>query len=82
MDFTEHIKIREEKFGTVIFDTLREKVFVTNETGGRILKLLGEGRSLDEISEVLQSSYGANAETIAPDVRGFIANLKEHNLVK
>ena len=44
MNFTEHVKIRNEKFGTVIFETLSEKIFITNGTGAKILELIGQGR--------------------------------------
>ncbi len=44
MNFTEHVKIRSEKFGTVIFETLTEKIFITNETGAEILQLIEQGK--------------------------------------
>jgi len=31
VEFVKHVKIRKEKFGVVIFDTYREKVFVVNK---------------------------------------------------
>ncbi len=43
MNFTEHTKIRKEKFGTVVFDTLTEKIFITDEVGGQILELIEQG---------------------------------------
>jgi hypothetical protein len=39
MQFEKHVKVRQEKFGSVMFETLREKIFVTNETGAEILRL-------------------------------------------
>lgn len=49
MDFTEHTKIRKEKFGTVVFDTLTEKIFITDQIGAEILQLIGQGKDLSEI---------------------------------
>ena len=40
MNFTEHTKIRKEKFGTVVFDTLTEKIFITDTVGTEILQLI------------------------------------------
>ena len=57
MQFKKFIKTREEKFGTVIFDTLREKIFATNAQGADILRLLKEGRSEDGIIDELGASY-------------------------
>lgn len=31
VEFVKHVKIRKEKFGVVIFDTYRGKVFVVNK---------------------------------------------------
>lgn len=81
MNFTEHVKIRNEKFGTVIFETLTEKIFVTNETGGKILQLLGRGRDASEIINELQNSY-EDSQKIEKDVTSFIECLKENNFIR
>ena len=52
MNFTEHTKIRKEKFGTVIFDTLTEKIFITDQIGSEILCLIEQGKDLLEIVSV------------------------------
>jgi len=80
MNFTEHVKIRNEKFGTVIFETLTEKIFITNETGARILGLIGQGRDLSQMVDELQKNYLANQE-IEKDVTDFIDCLKENNFI-
>ena len=49
MEFKKHVKIRDEKFGSVIFETLREKVYVTNETGSNILQLIKQGKDKQSI---------------------------------
>jgi len=81
MVFTEHVKIREEKFGAVIFETLREKVFVTNETGKDILNLLQKGFSQEEIINILANAYSATLTEIRNDVINFINQLKENNIL-
>jgi hypothetical protein len=82
MVFTEHVKIREEKFGSIIFETLREKVFVTNETGKEILKLLEQGRSQEEIVIMLKDDYATTDSGIENDVVDFITQLKERGIIK
>lgn len=81
MQFKEDVKIRQEKFGSVIFDTLREKVFITNESGMDILHLLKEGRSVEEIIDTLANSYKTQSADIKDDVVGFIAQLKESGII-
>lgn len=81
MTFTEHVKIREEKFGTVVFETLKEKVFVTNETGGQILNLLKEGRSPEEIIDIIKEDYDVLPETVEQEVKEFINSLSANNIL-
>lgn len=80
MNFTEHVKIRNEKFGTVIFETLTEKIFITNETGGRILQSIEQGRDLPQIVDELKKIYIENPQ-IEKDVTDFIGCLKENNFI-
>ena len=80
MNFTEHVKIRNEKFGTVIFETLTEKIFITNETGSEILQLIEQGKDLPQIVDELQKNYLENQE-IEKDAADFIACLKENNFI-
>lgn len=82
MNFTEHVKIREEKFGSVIFETLKEKVFVTNETGKEILKLLEQGKSQEEIVAILRDDYVTFDSGIENDIVDFITQLKEKGIIK
>lgn len=81
MQFSEHIKIREEKFGTVIFDTLREKVFVVNETGKDILNLLKEGKVVEDITGTLTTAYNVQPKDIKEDIVGFIRQLEEDKII-
>lgn len=81
MNFNEYVKIREERFGAVIFETLREKVFVTNTTGRDILNLLKDGLSEDEIIDNLSYFYSATLTEIREDVTGFINQLKDSRIL-
>jgi hypothetical protein len=81
MDFTEHTKIRKEKFGTVVFDTLTEKIFVTDQIGGDILQLIEQGKDLPEILSVLGNSYDGDEQMIEKDVVEFTDQLKSNNIV-
>ena len=80
MNFTEHVKIRNEKFGTVIFETLTEKIFITNETGSEILHLIEQGKDLPQIVDELQKNYLGNQE-LEKDAADFINCLKENNFI-
>lgn len=82
MVFNEHVKIREEKFGMVIFETLKEKIFVTNQTGKEILNLVNAGCPLEEIINLLTDSYGLKTIDIKEDVVSFLGQLRENGIIK
>jgi hypothetical protein len=82
MEFEKHVKIRHEKFGTVVFETLGEKVFVTNESGGKIIQLLEEGKEVNEIIEELVKNYNSQPIEIKADVDEFISILKDKGIIK
>lgn len=81
MDFGEHVKIREEKFGTVIFETLKEKIFITNETGKGILSLLKKGYSTERIIDILSKCYNDEDGCIKSDTVDFIERLKADRII-
>ncbi len=81
MNFTEHTKIRKEKFGTVVFDTLTEKIFITDQIGGDILQLIEQGKDLPEMLSVLGDNYDGDRQTIKKDVVEFTDQLKSDNIV-
>jgi len=82
VEFAKHVKVRQEKFGAVMFETLCEKVFVTNETGAEILRLLEEGREPIYIIAELAQNYSGDPEMIKDDVNDFMSILKATGIIK
>ncbi len=82
MEFARHVKWRSEKFGAVVFDTLNEKVFVTNKTGNGILGLLADGLDEAAVSERLGEEYAdADGDQIRSEVSVFLEDLRARGLV-
>lgn len=81
MIFKKNVRVREEKFGSVIFDTLKEKVFVTSKTGSDILQLVNENKSQDEIIGILKERYNEDPEVLEKDVIGFIDRLRNESIL-
>jgi hypothetical protein len=81
VELGKYVKWRSEKFGAVIFDTLSEKVYVTNEVGKDILCLFAEG--LDTAASVarLREEYDGDEAQIASDVAAFEHELQERELI-
>jgi len=82
VEFAKHVKVRQEKFGAVMFETLCEKVFVTNEPGAEILRLLEEGREPIYIIAELAQNYNGDPEMIKDDVNDFMSILKAKGIIK
>lgn len=81
MKFTEHTKIRKEKFGTVVFDTLTEKIFISDEIGGEILQLIDQQKDLPEIVSALEGQFAGDRDAIEKDVVEFTDELKENKII-
>lgn len=85
MKFTKYVGVRQEKFGAVVFETLKEKVFVTNKTGGEILQLLEEGNTLNNITKILENEYAEDSTSgercIRDDVVAFIDELEQNGIL-
>ncbi len=82
MNLTEHSKIRKEKFGTVVFDTLTEKIFITDEIGSEILQLIEQGKDLPQIVSGLCDIFDSDKETIEKDVIEFTNELKSNSIIE
>ncbi len=81
MKFTEHTKLRKEKFGSVVFDTLTEKIFITDQIGAEILELIEEGKDFPEIVGELAESFDGDKQMIEEDVIEFVNQLKSNNII-
>ena len=81
MKFTEHTKIRKEKFGTVVFDTLTEKIFITDTVGTEILQLIEQGRDLPQIVSELSAAFDGDAGIMEKDIVEFTDELKTNNII-
>ena len=81
MNLTEHTKIRKEKFGTVLFDTLTEKIFVTDEIGGEILQLVEQGKDLSQMVSELCETFDGEGRIIEKDVIEFTEQLKSDKII-
>ena len=81
MRFTEHTKIRKEKFGTVVFDTLTEKIFITDQIGSEVLQLIEQGKSLPDIISELGKIFDGDSQMIEDDVVEFTEQLSANNII-
>lgn len=82
MEFEKHVKIRQEKFGAVVFETLREKIFVTNKISAEILGLLAQHKESEDIVAELSKNYTGEPDVIKKDVEEFFLSLRNNGILK
>ena len=63
-----------------IFDPTTGDSFTVNPTGLFIINSLREGKSTDEIAEILSTEFEDTPEEISKDISDFITHLNTYNL--
>jgi len=68
--------------GAIVLDILHGEMFRLNFVGSRMLELLKQGRTETQIVDELRKEFGAPQETVATDLREFLAHLEKHHLLE
>ena len=66
---------------TVIIHLVSGTYFGLDAVGARIWQLMGEGKSLNEICDVVLDEYEVSREDLERDIAGLIKDLVAHDLV-
>ncbi len=81
MNLGDHVRIRHEKFGALLFDQQREKFFVVNGVSKDILELMPEAETIDDIVEGLSQTYDSPPEIMKRDILEFVEELRKAGLM-
>ena len=82
MQLGKYVKFREEKFGGVLFETQTEKVYTLNPTAAAIIRELGAGCDVTELTRRLADRFQAPAGSIERDIAVLIDDLRQKGLVE
>lgn len=82
MELLPHVKIRQERFGVIVFDKEREMFFVADEVGQDVLATMQITQTIDEAVEQLSQKYEAPREVIRQDVLSFVEELRQAKLIQ
>jgi hypothetical protein len=82
MQLAKFVKFREEKFGSVLFETRSEKVFTLNPTATAVMREIKAGGDQAAITARLKSRFTDPAGAIEREVVSFIAELRQRGLVE
>ena len=76
------VSVIEGEQGTVLFDARRGEYYQVNELGLLIARALGEGLGSEAIVERVVDAYDVSLDVAAEDVRNFLLQMKELEVVK
>ena len=76
------LSVIEGEQGTVLFDARRGEYYQVNELGLLIVRALGEGLGSEAIVERVVDAYDVSLDVAAEDVRNFLLQMKELEVVK
>lgn len=65
----------------IVLDGRRGKYLGLNDTAGRILALLSEGRSVDQVVEMMSDDYEVEPSVLRQDVERFVLKLEAMGLL-
>lgn len=76
-------RIREEEFGAIVYDFVKEKAIAINQTGLAILRLLEErSYTLDELAEALSHQYKGDPPVIRDHVAAFVKKMIDQGIIR
>jgi len=76
------LRISTHDDGAVILDTRKGHVFSANAVGARVLALLQDGHSPDELTDQISAEFGAEFELVRADVQRFLAILRVNRILE
>ena len=68
--------------GAVILDTRRGHVFSANAVGARVLALLREDHSTEEMTCRISSEFGVPPERVSSDIQLFVEALRANQMLQ
>jgi hypothetical protein len=68
--------------GAVVLDILHGQMYRLNFVGSRMLELLKQGCAEEQITDEISQAFGVPRETVASDLREFLAHLEKHHLIE
>ena len=67
--------------GAVLMEIKQGLMYTSNPVGGRILELLSQGNSVDQVVESISRECEVGQEMVRPDFEAFIEQLASYGIV-
>ncbi|HEY8243907.1 MAG: PqqD family peptide modification chaperone [Vicinamibacteria bacterium] len=82
MHLAKHVKFREEKFGSVLFETRSEKVYTLNPAATAVVREIQAGADEATIRQRLKERFDDEGGSIDRDVTALLADLRAKGLLE
>jgi len=82
MKLAKYVKFREEKFGSVLFETRSEKVYTLNPTATAVVRAIQSGNDEKNIPARLKEQFNESGGSIEREAIAFLAELRQKGLVE
>ena len=82
MKMSEHVRSTHSQDGAVVLDVLHGRMYRLNLVGSRMLELLKQDRTEQEIAEQLSQEFGVGRDIVAADLKEFLSHLHRNGLVE
>ena len=83
LSLVKQVRIREEEFGAIVYDFVKEKAIAVNKTGLSILNLLEERNyTIDQLTEELSRRYKGDVSVIRNHVIAFAERMIEAGIIE
>jgi hypothetical protein len=79
---SEQVRSTHNREGGVVLEIRHGRIFRLNSTGSRMLELLKQGHSEEEIANQVSREFGATREIASSDLREFLIHLAENQIVE
>ena len=82
MKVSDDVRSTHNQDGAVVLHIREGQMFRLNLVGSRILELLRQGHSEEEIAQRLSAEFRVSREIIVQDLREFVLHLEKHHLLE
>jgi len=82
MKVSDDVRATHSPDGAIVLDIRHGQMFRLNLVGSRMLELLKQGLSEEEIATKVSEQFSIGRDTAAADLHEFLAHLERHRLVE
>tara|TARA_B100001109_G_C18540583_1_gene324883 strand:- start:195 stop:449 length:255 start_codon:yes stop_codon:yes gene_type:complete len=80
MNFSTNVVLKELDDGLIILNFSNGHYLETNQLGKTIIEMIKDGKTIQNIFDIISAEYSVDRNIIEDDIKNFIEDLKKKNL--